>query len=116
MSWVLTVGIDKFLLSDQEKAFYIHAVAAGEKHIQIRHGLYVGANYQSLVETSEQNPILNSPSYIEWISLKEKSDDASTRRKMALERAIGIQFPYEQFSKEWEETYRTEKAIVKSKT
>ena len=113
MSWILTVGIDKFILTDQEKDFYVDMVRRGEKHIQIKKDMYVSPNYQSLVETNGQNPILNNPNYTELLSLKDKNDDASVRKKMRLEHTIGIQFPYEQFIREWDEVNRTEKSIQK---
>lgn len=104
MSWTLTVGIDKFILTDQEKEFYLQAINAGEKHIQVKRGLFVGTNYQSLVENNTENPILNNPNWIELQSLPR--DDEHMRRIMRLEHAIGVQFPYERFVNEWEEVYR----------
>ena len=113
MSWYLTVGIKEFLLTDQEKEFYLKAVDAGEEHIQIKRGLYVGPNYQSLVEANVDNPILNSPTYIELISLSGQGDNLAVRRKMALEQSIDRQFPYDRYSKEWEEIrYPQNKNIV----
>lgn len=114
MSWTITVGIDKFMLTDQEKDFYLHAVSSGEKHIQVKKGLFIGANYQSLVQNNTENPILNNPNWIELQQLKGKSDDEAIRRKMKLEHAINVQFPYERYVNEWEEAKHSQsKQIVK---
>ena len=112
MSWKLVVGIEKYILTDQEKEFYVHSVAQGDQHIQIKRGLFVSPNYQSLAELNDTNPILNSPTWIEIQELKDKGDDASVRRKMTLEKSINIQFPYEQFSTEWEEVNRQIRDII----
>lgn len=103
MSWTLTVGIDKFILSDQEKDFYLQSINSGDKHIQIKRGLFVGTNYQSLVQNNTENPIMNNPNWIELQGIKNDGSDEAVRRKMRLEHAINVQFPYEQFVNEWEE-------------
>lgn len=112
MTWTLTIGIDKLILTDQEKDFYIQAVKSGEKHVQIKRGMYVDCNYKSLIENTSTNPILNSPNYIELENLKNQSGDAVTRRKMQLEHAINVQFPYEHFADEWEEARRAKSTEI----
>ena len=113
MSWKLVIGIEQFFLTDQEKEFYVRAVSSGEQHIQIKLGLFVGPKYQSLAELNENNPILNSPTWAELQKLKDKGDDKSVRKKMLLERSINIQFPYDQFIREWDEANRQSRGIVK---
>lgn len=112
MTWTLTIGIDRFILTDQEKDFYLQCVQNGDKHIQIKSGLYVDPNYKSLVENMSTNPILNSPNYMELQNLKSQSGDAVTRRKMQLEHAINVQFPYEHFADEWEEVRRSKNTEI----
>jgi hypothetical protein len=113
MSWKLVIGIEPYVLTDQEKDFYLAAIAHGEEHIQIKRGLFVSPHYQSLAEFNDNNPILNSPTWVELQSLKEKGDDTSVRRKMALEKSINTQFPYEKYVSEWDEANRQSKALVK---
>ena len=117
MNYILTVGIKDFLLTEEQKDLYLTAVERGAKQVQLSDSLFVSTNFQSLVAEDELNinPIISNPNYQELLTLKGKTDDASVRRKMYLERAINIQFPYEKFADEWGETYRGSTQIIKKK-
>lgn len=49
MEWVLTIGIDKFNLTAEEKERYLTAVNQGAKYVQIR-GMILGSTFQTLVQ------------------------------------------------------------------
>ena len=51
--WILTIGIDKYYLTEKEADFYSKSVERGAKIIAIRPTLSVSSNLQSLVHKSE---------------------------------------------------------------
>lgn len=48
-NWILTIGIDKFYLTDKQKDFYIQSVNAGVKYVLIDEYKLLGTSFQSLV-------------------------------------------------------------------
>lgn len=112
--WVLTVGIDKYFLTPEEKEFYMEAKAKGAEVVQLRDSLIVSTKFVSLVEETEGNPITSDRQFLEYVGLKSKSDDTSVRRKMVLEKILDTKFPYERYTEEWEEAKRTERGIIKA--
>jgi hypothetical protein len=50
--WILTIGIDKYYLSEKQALFYKHAVNQGVKAIEVEPGKILGPNMQSLVHKS----------------------------------------------------------------
>lgn len=105
MRWTLTIGIDKFIITDEQKKRYVAEIAKGSKLIQLSDKLYVNDNFQSLVE--ETNPILEDSNYKTLLSLRGKNDDISVRHKMALEKSLNALFPYNKYSKEWDQANST---------
>lgn len=51
--WILTIGIDKYYITEAEANFYTSSVEKGAKIIAIRPTLSVSSNLQSLVHKSE---------------------------------------------------------------
>lgn len=47
-NWVLTIGIEKFYLTEAEKEAYLGAVNKGAKYVEFD-GMVLGNNFQSLV-------------------------------------------------------------------
>lgn len=111
MKWTLTVGIDKFTITDEQKKRYVSEIARGSKLIQLSEKLYVNDNFQSLVE--EANPILEDGNYKALRQLKGLNDDYSVRQKMVLEKSLNRAYPYDKFAKEWDEVNKISKEIVK---
>ena len=50
-NWILTIGIDKFYLTDEEKDFYLVSISHGNKYVSFQDKI-LGANLQSLVNIS----------------------------------------------------------------
>jgi hypothetical protein len=50
--WIITIGIDKFYLTQKECDFYLVSLANGAKYVKIDDTKVLGANFQSLVHTS----------------------------------------------------------------
>lgn len=70
MNWVLTIGVDKFYLTEQEKESYLKAVNIGVKYVQIR-GMILGTSFQSLV----QKQALEGKWQCEWGKWHEKNGE-----------------------------------------
>lgn len=51
--WVLTIGIDKFYLTEKEKDFYLESINKGAKYVAIDSQKLLGTNFQSLVSMQE---------------------------------------------------------------
>lgn len=51
--WVLTIGIDKFYLTKEEKDFYLESIAKGSKYVVIDTNKILGTSFQSLVSQQE---------------------------------------------------------------
>lgn len=60
-NWILTIGIDKFYLTEEQKDFYLESVGEGSKYVVIDNK-YLGVNFQSLVSkvTVEETKMLES--------------------------------------------------------
>lgn len=111
MKWTLTIGIDKFVITDEQKKRYVAEIAKGSKLIQLSDKLYVNDNFQSLVE--DENPILEESNFKTLLELKNKGDDQSVRIKMGLEKALNSKFPYSKYSKDWDEAINIGNKLVK---
>lgn len=48
-NWILTIGIDKYYLTEQEKEFYLTSISKGSKYVAIDENKLLGINFQSLV-------------------------------------------------------------------
>ena len=112
--WILTVGIDKYFLTDDEKKFYLEAKVKGAEIVQLRENLYLSTKFQSLVEENGNNPITSDKNFLEYLGLKDKGDSVSVKRKMALEKLLDLKFPYEEYAEEWDEANHTARAIIKA--
>jgi len=51
-NWIITIGIDKFYLTQGEVDFYLHSLAKGSKYVKIGEDKVLGSNFQSLVRVS----------------------------------------------------------------
>lgn len=47
--WILTIGIDKFTLTEREKEYYVSNVNKGAKYVQVR-GMLLSTGFQTLVQ------------------------------------------------------------------
>ncbi len=112
--WILTVGIDKYFLTPEEKEFYIEAKNKGAEHVQLRDSMILSTKFISLVESTEGNEIAQDKHFIEYTGLKSKSDDLSVRRKMALEKILHLKFPYDKYTDQWEEARTITGSIVRA--
>jgi hypothetical protein len=55
--WKLTIGIEPFYLTEDQKDFYLKAINNGVKYVQLDDKTFVGNSFQSLVhlDTLEEN-------------------------------------------------------------
>jgi len=59
-NWILTIGIDKFYLTEKEKVFYLESIDKGAKYISIGDKI-LGTTFQTLINKSviEETKALN---------------------------------------------------------
>ena len=50
--WILTIGIEKFYLTEKEMKFYIDQIGKGVKYVAVSDDKILGANFQTLVHVS----------------------------------------------------------------
>lgn len=62
--WVLTIGIDKYYLTSEQKEFYLKSIADGNKYVVIDNK-YLGVSFQSLVhkDVIEETKMINDGKY-----------------------------------------------------
>lgn len=51
--WVLTIGIQKFYITEKQKDFYLKSVQEGQKFVVLDETKVLGTNFQTLVHSSE---------------------------------------------------------------
>lgn len=50
--WVLTIGIDKYYLTEKQTKFYLSSIDKGAKYVAVDENKMLGTNFQSLVHVS----------------------------------------------------------------
>ncbi len=47
--WKIIIGIDNYYLSEEDKNFYLNAIAQGQSYVALKNGLILSKNFQSIV-------------------------------------------------------------------
>lgn len=68
--WLIVIGIDKFYLTEKEKAYYLSAITSGVKFVDLGDKV-LGANFQYMAKTSaiEETKMLDEG---KWLCPKGK--------------------------------------------
>lgn len=53
--WIITIGIDKFFVTEKQKDFYLQAITAGNKYVVLDDTKVLGTNFQTIVHISEKD-------------------------------------------------------------
>ena len=48
-NWRVTIGIDYYFLTEEEKNFYLRAVQAGQEFAVLKNGLVLTKNFQTII-------------------------------------------------------------------
>ena len=107
--WILTIAGDftKHKLTDEQRDYYVAACQHGQEVIELSDGRVFSNKMNVLVK--KENAISDDKNYQELQSLEGMGDDVAVRRKIYLEHAINVRFPYDKFSEEWEEAKQIER-------